>query len=267
MEKEIVKKGPPYTPYELFGNELAGSGWSGLVSPIIDGINKYNKDKPDNEKAHISQIKEKWAGACIYLYAPEKFQRMSEIAEKASYRICYECGSVFNVGQTEHGWITTLCENCAKEQGKYDDWKPRFTSVELDGFLKIYLKVRSKFKKFLRKLDDLHYKYFRRWKYRRTKTFNIFKALIFWKYELYKKYDFIPVELREPDFGVEYYFRSTNKNWPNHYKAIYIDNGVWNVTYPLDWNSETDGIINEYKKIKPVVDTTNGTKRWLKKIV
>jgi hypothetical protein len=240
-----------YLPYELFGDELAGTGWSGLVTPIIRAVNTYNKDKEEDKRAVITQIKEKFAEARIYGYFPDEIQNMADIAERASYQICYECGSCFNVGQTENGWITTLCENCAKKQGHIENnnWKARYTSVKLDNFLNYYLKIRNEYWKFCKYLDEIHYKVFRRWKYKREKTFNFFKQLIFWKYVRYKKYDFIPLDVRRPNIGEEVYIKTSNKNWEGHYKGIMNWGGTWTVTYPTEWNFEKDGVVTHWRKI------------------
>ena len=49
----------PLMSYELFGVEC-GQGWRELYNPIFKYIEEYNKDKPDEEKIHPLQVKEKW---------------------------------------------------------------------------------------------------------------------------------------------------------------------------------------------------------------
>ena len=103
------------TPYELFGIEC-GDGWKDLIEPIIEYINNYNKDKKEEDKIIISQIKEKFGGLRFYVDRwNEEVHNMINNAEEESYKVCELCGSREDVGQTANGWITTLCHNCVKK--------------------------------------------------------------------------------------------------------------------------------------------------------
>ena len=103
------------TPYELFGIEC-GDGWKGLIEPIMEYINNYNKDKKEEDKIIIFQIKEKFGGLRFYVdHGNEELHNMIDKAEEESYHVCEYCGSKEDVGQTANGWITTLCHNCVKK--------------------------------------------------------------------------------------------------------------------------------------------------------
>jgi hypothetical protein len=103
------------TPYELFGIEC-GDGWKGLIEPIMEYINNYNKDKKEEDKIIIFQIKEKFGGLRFYVdHGNEELHNMIDKAEEESYKVCEFCGSKEDVGQTANGWITTLCHNCVKK--------------------------------------------------------------------------------------------------------------------------------------------------------
>lgn len=57
-----------------------------------------------------------WCGNSLRFYydgGDEKIDGMVWLAEHMSYYICEDCGSTKNIGQTK-GWITTLCEDCSK---------------------------------------------------------------------------------------------------------------------------------------------------------
>ena len=99
------------TCYRLFGVEC-GEGWYSLIKPIIDYIEEYNKDKSDDDKIVIMQIKEKFGGLRIYTnFHTNELYDMINHAENESYNICEMCGSREDMGQTT-GWITSICRTC-----------------------------------------------------------------------------------------------------------------------------------------------------------
>lgn len=103
------------TPYELFGIEC-GDGWKGLIEPIMEYINNYNKDKKEEDKIIIFQIKEKFGELRFYVdHGNEELHNMIDKAEEESHKVCELCGSKEDVGQTANGWITALCHNCVKK--------------------------------------------------------------------------------------------------------------------------------------------------------
>ena len=109
----------PKEPYELFGIEC-GDGWKNLYQPIIDYIIDYNKDKKDEDKIEIWQIKEKFGGLRVYLNkSTEELDKMIEEAEKESYHTCEECGKHINKAIVEHHWIYAMCRQC------YDEMKEK----------------------------------------------------------------------------------------------------------------------------------------------
>ena len=121
MEKEkeainkIVSSSVPQTPYELFGIEC-GDGWRHLYQPIIDYINDYNKDKNDDEKIEILQIKEKFASLRFYCnFYTDELLKMIREAEEESQHTCEICGKHIDGPIVEHYWWYAECEDCHKK--------------------------------------------------------------------------------------------------------------------------------------------------------
>lgn len=100
-------------PYEEFGLEI-DDGWIKIIQPIIDYINNYNKDKSDENKIIICQIKEKFGELRFYVdnSTPEVDKMISE-AEVKCMHTCELCGSEEDVGLViSSGWYTTMCKKC-----------------------------------------------------------------------------------------------------------------------------------------------------------
>ena len=99
---------------DQYGSSV-GNGWHGLLSPILDEINRYNKVNQDNEII-IDQIKQKWGTLNMYVSgAPDYIRGMIDIAEHESAHICETCGAR---GQTVNinGWYSTLCPRHAQAE-------------------------------------------------------------------------------------------------------------------------------------------------------
>jgi len=145
----------PGHPASLFGTEglSDNSGWAGLVRVFLHKINDFNKDKSEEEKLKITQIKEKWGYLNIYTTGlPEEFDEDIKMREKASKHICEYCGSPFNVGKKDinnpYGWIRTICKKCAIEQGYYpDNWEEIYDSVKVNKFIRFCLKLNELYDK------------------------------------------------------------------------------------------------------------------------
>lgn len=100
------------TPYELFGIECS-NGWKGIIQPIFDYIEEYNKSH--DEKIEIFQVKEKFGTLRFYCsFYTDELNKLIQEAEEKSYYICELCGSTEHVGKTL-GWILTCCEDCVKK--------------------------------------------------------------------------------------------------------------------------------------------------------
>ena len=109
----------PKEPYELFGIEC-GEGWKKLYQPIIDYIEEYNKDKEEDDKIEIYQIKEKLGTLSCYVSKKTcELRKMIEDAEAQSYHTCEICGKHINKQIVEHHWIYPMCMEC------YDSMKER----------------------------------------------------------------------------------------------------------------------------------------------
>lgn len=107
-------------PFELFGIEC-DRGWEKLYKPVIDRINEYNKDHPEEPGIEIYQIKEKWGHLCINVSsAPKEIWDLIEKAEQDSQITCEECGfqstkKVSTRATNKGGWIRTLCDRCREK--------------------------------------------------------------------------------------------------------------------------------------------------------
>ena len=78
------------------------------------------KKEMDNAAAEIpvaSQVKEKFGGLRFYVdRATKEHHEVIDFAERMSYHICEECGSMKDVQTWEMGWLTTLCKEHAVER-------------------------------------------------------------------------------------------------------------------------------------------------------
>lgn len=109
LRKEHSEKCEPKWPYEMFGIEC-GKGWEKLYRPIIEYIERYNKDHDD--KIEIHQIKEKFGGLRFYTSRyTDELRKMIADAESESYGVCEECGKPCGTIRNNF-WIYTLCQDC-----------------------------------------------------------------------------------------------------------------------------------------------------------
>ncbi len=97
--------------------------------------NKFPRGVDPMPPIQISQIKEKFGGLCFYYSGGDDYiYGLVSLAESLSYKICENCGSTINVGQTQ-GWVYTICKKClnkATDRIKDRDWIP----VKRAGLLK-----------------------------------------------------------------------------------------------------------------------------------
>lgn len=108
----------PLDPYTLFGIEC-GKGWEQLYRPVLDYIEDYNKNKEEDEKIAILQIKEKWGRLVIYTnFTTNDLQYLIDAAENDSQYYCEECGSHVDAGMVVNGWMYTTCLDCLKKDVK-----------------------------------------------------------------------------------------------------------------------------------------------------
>lgn len=110
------------TPFELFDVEC-GKGWYPLIEPIFNYIEEYNKDKKEEDKIEILQVKEKFGGLRFYTnFYTDDLRKLIREAESKSYTTCELCGTTDNIGYTS-GYILTICEDCHKKQMSHLKWK------------------------------------------------------------------------------------------------------------------------------------------------
>ena len=102
----------------------------------LSDVEEYNKDKAEDKRMEICQIKEKRGWLCVYLnfYTPE-VNKIINTAEKEASQTCELCGSKKDVGMTCEGWITTECHDCMKKCCQKNE-KPHRWKRNSDG--KIY---------------------------------------------------------------------------------------------------------------------------------
>lgn len=102
------------TPWELFGVEC-GKGWFPLIEPILQYIQSYNKDKSEENKIVVYQIKEKFGTLRLEIgNYPEELNKLVEEAEKSSATTCEKCGAPASL-RKYRGWYKTLCDDCLTE--------------------------------------------------------------------------------------------------------------------------------------------------------
>ena len=111
-------------PFNMFGIET-GEGWKPIAQRVIDKIEEYNTNSPEDSTIYIDQVKEKFAGLRIYVTYDnvpqdviDKIKRLIQEAEKEAANTCEECGTKKNIGMRVNGWYTVMCEDCAKKTVK-----------------------------------------------------------------------------------------------------------------------------------------------------
>lgn len=130
--EELIKKYPKiFEQYE--GNPSMVNwldlpkGWisvvdklCGAVQSYIDNVTRYTEGKTyKTSQVTCTQMKEKFGGLRFYVNGGDNHtDGMIYMAEHLCSLTCQNCGSEKNIGQTK-GWITTLCEECGKEESTW----------------------------------------------------------------------------------------------------------------------------------------------------
>ena len=130
-----------------------GSGWEDLwknryLPRLFKACDSWSEE--DKAQFYFSQVKEKFGELRIYTSFSTK-DRLERIAEALSGWICARCGKEprdqygRRVIWTAEGWITHLCEECAKKDLRADGVsegdlldeldKMKTTQVKPDGFI------------------------------------------------------------------------------------------------------------------------------------
>ena len=114
----VNRHGDMQTTCMCWGFEC-GDGWYWLIDRLCSNLqfNTDNNNSGSNEGRYpqvvASQVKEKFGGLRFYVEgASEPQHAVISFAESLSYHICEKCGTTKNVGHTQQGWISTLCEEC-----------------------------------------------------------------------------------------------------------------------------------------------------------
>lgn len=98
-----------------FGFEC-GDGWFSLLWDLCEGIEKELKNikKEIEYPFEVFQVKEKFGGLRFYTnWSTDEIYKLINEAEDKSYTICEQCGKPGTV--RDGGWITTLCDECARK--------------------------------------------------------------------------------------------------------------------------------------------------------
>jgi hypothetical protein len=130
LEQKLFQKYPmifadyaaaPAGSLASFGFEC-GDGWYDLLDTLCAQLSQLPLDKPSDDSGGLRavQVKEKFGTLRFYVdSASDTAFQLIEFAEAMSARICESCG---NRGRTRgRGWVTTLCDVCAKMKGQADD--------------------------------------------------------------------------------------------------------------------------------------------------
>ena len=127
MQNETKEIKNIFTPIELFGIEC-GKGWEKLYKPLINYIEKFNKDKNETEQIQILQIKEKFGQLRFYVnFTTLELYEMIRNAERKSWDVCETCGNEKYVGHTHH-YISICCIDCLKNKLEKTHLHDRWTS-------------------------------------------------------------------------------------------------------------------------------------------
>ena len=96
-----------------------GDGWLPIVDTALSQI-KWDVEHNKMPKVEINQIKEKFGMLNIYFDGGDsKTCGIIDMATLMSQKVCENCGTMDNLGKTS-GWISIMCENCARDSGKLD---------------------------------------------------------------------------------------------------------------------------------------------------
>lgn len=108
---------------DLRGTELItafgiehGDGWYAIVREFAAAAEPFCRETG----AHVVQQKEKFGTLTIYTNhgSDEIFAAIAH-AEKASEKICEECGAPAELTMSDRGWCSTLCSDCGSPAMRY----------------------------------------------------------------------------------------------------------------------------------------------------
>lgn len=97
--------------------------WNKTINKLRNFLYKYSKKEEYESIPQViaTQVKEKFGGLRFYYNGGnDKIDGMIWLTESLSYKICQNCGSIENVGQTT-GWIYTICKNCCENEEFYKE--------------------------------------------------------------------------------------------------------------------------------------------------
>ena len=115
-----MKKKYPKTLANVYCGYDHPSGWDGIVEHLLNSLHKLIEDGD----IKVDQTKEKFGGLCFYYHVfnkdltDERHERISNMitsAMRASYFICEQCGTSFNVTTNSDGWMVTQCDSCREK--------------------------------------------------------------------------------------------------------------------------------------------------------
>lgn len=117
-----INTGEEYTEEDKYFYSFAcGNGWYTIIDELCASIEQELEFRKIDDLC-VLQVKEKFGGLRFYTnISNDVITGMIMLAEGLSYRTCEVCGTTKNVGWIS-GWITTLCFECAAEEGKLDHW-------------------------------------------------------------------------------------------------------------------------------------------------
>lgn len=101
--------------YSKFGRKIS-------TKILFEFSSKFEKIERNDIKVDLIQVKEKFGTLRFYIHGGDEYiNGMISLAENMSYHTCEKCGTTENIGRTK-GWISVLCEDCAKRLNKIDLW-------------------------------------------------------------------------------------------------------------------------------------------------
>ncbi|MCT8974995.1 hypothetical protein N4T77_00130 [Clostridium sp. CX1] len=124
IEETLKEKYPHINTSDHMWNELVnasiecGCGWYDLIIELVGKIEEiYKKKNISISEFKIERIREKYGQ--LYFDAESRIKEVYIIIseyENKSNTVCDECGKVGKLCE-RNGWLETLCEKCAHENG------------------------------------------------------------------------------------------------------------------------------------------------------
>ena len=101
--------------YEETWLDNVPAGWTDLALELCDKLKQIIEEDHITDYV-IHQVKEKWGELCWYYEGGnERIRQVTMEYESKSRNVCIRCGKTPTKYFTRGGWLTYICEDCAKK--------------------------------------------------------------------------------------------------------------------------------------------------------